>query len=43
VTTTVVDGLEIIEIQEENGQRLLRPADPGQRIVEAVFKEGPIG
>ena len=39
----VVDHLEVVEIEEENRDRVRVPARPGQRLVEAVVEEEPVG
>ena len=43
VAQAVVDELEVVEVQEQHGQRRQRPRRPGQGVLEAVPEQGPVG
>ena len=40
---TVVDQLEVVEIEEQDSQRRQRPSGAGQRVLQPVPEQGPVG
>jgi hypothetical protein len=43
VAQGVVDVLEVVQIQEEDGHRGVLASGPGQHLVDPVEDQGPIG
>ncbi len=43
VPEAVVDVLEVVEVDEQDGQRVAPPPRPGERVVEPVGEQGAIG
>jgi hypothetical protein len=43
VAEGVVDGLELVEIANHHGHESAPPAPPGERLVDAVGEEHPVG
>ena len=39
----VVDGLELVEVEEEHGERFVAAVGSGQRLPQAIGEERPIG
>src|SRR5207247_8788650 len=42
VTEAVVDRLEVVEVEEEDGESLSRATHPGQRVLQPIGEEGPV-
>ena len=43
VAVEVVDGLEAVQVDEEDGQGAVVPATGGQGLVDPVVEQGPVG